>query len=271
MERITTLADFYQSYDQAKHSIPNWISNFYPNPERIAALIEQGLLYHASLSSTFFFLEQTTRFWRVFYCAATPNQLENSLRELSRQHAQQFVIDILSPTTLDAALSTALQNSGYRFYACFQRMRLAQKNVPQRNAMAPIHCADPEQAPQILALLEQAFDPLAEHLPNQTEIVAACEKQTILLAQPEGMIAGLLFYQQARLSSELRYWWVHPDWRKQKLGSALLYTYWQRAIQAQNHFLWVNTANQTAIEKYIHFGYTFDRLYDFIYVSPEEP
>ncbi len=271
MERIATLADFYQFYDQAKRSTPNWISNFYPNPERIATLIEQGLLYHTSLSSTFFFLEQTTHFWRVFYCAATADQLENSLRELRQQHAQQLVIDILSPTTLDSTLSAALQNSGYRFYARFQRMRLTQKNVPHQHGMAPIHCATPEQAPEILTLLEQAFDPLSEHLPNQTEIVAACEKGTILLAQPEGIIAGLLFYQQARLSSELRYWWVHPDWRKQKLGSALLYTYWQRAAQAQSHFLWVNTANQPAIEKYIHFGYTFDRLYDFIYISPEEP
>lgn len=270
MQIIPTVEAFYQLYDQIKREIPGWTTNFYPTPARIAELVEQSSLQYIRVGTTSFFLQQRPSFQSVFYCTAAPEHLQAGLQALHSQISGCLVIDVLVSLLEDTSLLTALENSGYRHYASFRRMHIAQQNVPGQPVHSPIRCATPQQADSILALLEQSFDPLIEHLPTLKEIVDACEKQTILITEEDEQITGLLFYQQTRLSSELRYWLVKEAWRDRNIGSALLHTYWQRSAHAQNHYLWVNTANQNAIQRYLHFGYTFDTLSDLIYIHLEE-
>ena len=78
--------------------------------------------------------------------------------------------------------------------------------------------AGPADVQCVHELLPPSFDRYADQLPLPYEIEAAIDARQILIAQGNGRLAGLLFFETQGLTSTLRYWLVDPEFRPR--GSA---------------------------------------------------
>jgi GNAT superfamily N-acetyltransferase len=106
------------------------------------------------------------------------------------------------------------------------------------------------------------LDRHADQIPELDALEVAAANGNILLARVGAELAGLLFFEQWRLSAILRYWVLAERYRNQGIGALLIEWFFRLSGESRRISLWVVADNRDAIEKYRHYGFERDRLVD---------
>jgi hypothetical protein len=163
-------------------------------------------------------------------------------------------------------LTDVLKQSGFRHYS--RLMRLARTAQPEAMLKQnQVDLAEAADAPEIMELLEAAFDPYADQLPMRYEIDLAIANRQIFTIKHDGGLAALLFFETQGLSSSIRYWAVAEEFRANGYGSALIRHYFLAHNTVRRFILWVTAKNENAVQKYQHYGYAPDGLVDEVLVN----
>jgi hypothetical protein len=113
-------------------------------------------------------------------------------------------------------------------------------------------------------LIEGLFDPVGEQIPALYEIEEAVANHQVFAVKREGVLAGILFFEAQGFTSAVRFWAVAEKFHAAGVGSALMRHYLRAQSGVRRFTLWVNAANQNAIQKYGHYGYAPDGLVDYV-------
>jgi len=249
--------------DQAR----SYGTNLFPGTGRLANWCARGELTWAVGPGALLLLRRDRWFEHLYFCAADPGALAASLAWLGPGPVTTDLVGTAETVQGSAAIFSA---AGFRAYARLQRMVRLDRGPRNPEAEPDVELAQAAEAPALLRLMEDRFDPLKEQLPRLDELAAAAAAGQVLVARAGETLAGLLYFEQNGMSSTLRYWLVDPAYRDLKFGARLMRGYVRRCPEARRFLLWVIDANVDAIAKYRHYGYAQDGLIDQVMIKQGE-
>ena len=118
----------------------------------------------------------------------------------------------------------------------------------------------------ILDLYHQYFDPYSEQIPLQEELVQWVSSKSILVSRVGEKVVGFLIYELIGVTLYLRYWFVHPDYRDCKIGASLFREFFYRGKMTKRQLFWVITSNENAIKRYMHYGFSQEKMFDHVLI-----
>ena len=129
--------------------------------------------------------------------------------------------------------------------------------------------ASKDDVATVHALLHQFFDEQTEQLPYLEELEDLAATNQVLVLKQDGKLAGFVVFELSKVSLYLRYWFVHPDFRNQGVGSLLLNRYFYEGRNTKRAQHWVICTNENAIKRYRHYGYTEENMFDYVLTNKD--
>ena len=269
MRPVTSAAQALDAVQRAKAGASAYCTNFFPAQAKLEGWIDHGELLGDCRDRSAFFVRRDRDFWHWYFCAPDAGTLAEEAGELPFLQTERVAVDLVGNEVSLRELLKVVGGAGFRPYA--RLLRLARASQPGETdagtEAGEVVCADKTDCQAVTELLETAFDRYADQLPMPYEIEAAIEARQILVVRREGAIAALLFYETQGLTSTVRYWVVAERFRSQRLGSVLLRHYFTAQTTVRRFVLWVTAANENAVLKYRHYGYSPDGLVDHVLVN----
>lgn len=268
MNNITSYNQILESIKKVKDLKKGFVTNFFPEENRLNLWIGKKIFFEEHFSNSVMFFRKNETFYNLYFVTTDTISLSNLLLHLkSVNYDKLFVTDIIGRESGLNNILSIFENNDYFQYTSLQRMISSSHFESQDGIIKNVKSARTGQAPEILHLLYHYFDPFAEQLPYIEEINHWIESQTLKVIEENNKIIGFVIYDLIGLTSNLRYWFVHPDHRNKNIGSALLRTYFQHSINANRLLFWVIKSNQNAIKRYLHYGYRQENLNDYVMIN----
>lgn len=269
MNLVSDIAQVRQAMQKAKKEGAPFHTNFFPDASRIGGWIQHRDLLGEYSDGLALFLRQDRGFFHLYFCAVDLTALQNAVTLLRNTRGERLAVDLVGAADELGPLLNLFEAAGFRRYTRLCRMV---KSVPQgvaatEPASRGIGYAEPTDSPAVFELLSRSFDPYAEQLPTEYEITAAIQERQLLVAKPNGTLAGLLFFETRGLTSTIRYWLIAEGFREQGLGARLMRSFLAMHNSVRRFVLWIIENNHKAAAKYVHYGFARERLIDQVLLS----
>jgi hypothetical protein len=267
---VTSVGEVFKAIEGVKAGASAFCTNFYPVETKLEAWIEHGDLAADAGADAVFFYRKDRGFWRLHFCARDVSALERALLASSRLKAERLVIDLVGKAGALDSLINVIQSTGFRPLRKLLRLARGKENgfVQAIASDIQVTFADQGDAPRILRLLESSFDCYADQLPTPYELEQALSERQVLAIKSGGDLAAMLFFETRGLTSTVRFWAVATPFRCRRFGAASMRYYFALNSVVQRFILWVTETNDTALDRYRHYGYVPDGLIDQVMVSP---
>lgn len=270
MQLITSAQEVYELIDRVKLNSHRVITNFFVTELRLNSWIAKGELFSYAQCDNLWLFRRDRDFFHLHYVSPGIDILRSGVEKLvTRFGATIFSVDVLGRENEIMPIVNIFRENHFCDHLYLNRMKkiVKERRPPEVSRCPEAEFAGQDDADAVMCLLETSFDKFAEQLPDIKEIREAIDKKTILIVRKDGVIAGMLYFEMTGLTSVLRYWFVDQRYRELKIGSKLMWHYFDICNQATCFILWVITDNENAIKRYIHYGYNMDYLMDQILVN----
>jgi len=265
MDKIFNYQEINDKIKFLKEGKKGIITNFYPDIEIVTYWINSGNLYFIQHAETLLLLRSNKDFLNLYFVTASYYSLQNALTYLNPEMSDiRFVVDLVGKMPDIILASDIFIKSGFSEYAKLCRMSRKVSDNEHFAINSHILPANITHAENILDLLYTYFDPVSEQLPGIDEVNKWIDNGNISIYLSGNKILGFVIYINKGYSSYLRYWFVHPQHRDKKIGSALLNKYFSDGKDARLMFFWVILSNENAVLRYKHYGFQMENFYDIV-------
>jgi len=271
MDKITNFIEIQNAIKAVKDFRKGFITNFFPEVDKINSFITQGLLYKKTIGETTFILRENQAFCYLYFCSTTDDAVKLSLSQLDiLKDKTQLVVDIIGKYPDIQSIILSFEANGFYLYTSLNRMSRSTTEFEYYKSYPGLIKADLEHASVILNLLNQYFDPLAEQLPTLQEINDWIKLNHLIIVAERGEIQGFIIFDIIGFTSYLRYWFVHPQHRNKKIGSILINEFFKNSVSTKRQLFWVIQSNENAINRYLHYGFKSENLFDYVLTNKNE-
>lgn len=265
MNKVNSLIEVQTDIKAIKTKSTEFITNFYPEFDKLNAWIKNGQFHKKVIGNTVFFFNEKTEFSHLFYCSSSTDALNDSLSQLKFFIGKTLLVtDIIGKESDIQSIVQIFKENGFYLYTTLNRMSRSTTMEEYKNYSPSLIKAEIKHTDAIFNLLNRHFDPLAEQLPSQDEINNWIKLNHVILFEDKGEILGFVIFDLIGVTSYLRYWFVHPQYRDRKIGSTLLQEYFKSSAETKRQLFWVIQTNENAISRYLHYGFNSENLYDYI-------
>jgi hypothetical protein len=270
MEPTRSYEIFDDAIRHARSSFFRPITNFFVDIERLKQWISRSEVFTIPSYSNdvFIFLRSDHQFYHLYFIADNIDAINKELKYNYVLQDKKITVDIIGKDQDNNALTEMFITEGFCLRTKLNRMsKISEpKTLTGERSLGDIRFAEKEDVPQILDLLETNFDVLSEQIPCVEELIEAVDKENILLKAGDSEVAGLLFFECKIVSAVLRYWFIAEKYRNIGCGAKLMKSFLHICSNASRFSLWVKTDNGNAIDKYLHYGFKPENLFDCILV-----
>jgi ribosomal protein S18 acetylase RimI-like enzyme len=245
----------------------NFSTNFFPVRPKIESWIAQEELQIERGEKAVFFFRKDRNLLHLSFVAESPEGLEVELKALPGLNGSTITLDLVGPTNAIALPEQIFVKAGFHHYATLVRLARSSGKETVATESPEIVTVKRGDAAEILALLEDFFDPYADQIPLLYEVENALDARQIIAIKREEKIAAFIHFETQGVTSAIRYWMVAKEFREQGLGGTLLRHYFAVHPTVRRFTLWVNAANENALRKYERFGYAGDGLADHVLIN----
>jgi len=251
---------------KSKQNAAAFCTNFFPVQSKLQTWIDHGELEGEADAACAIFLKKDHDFKRLYFCAGDLRSLGMKISEKAPWPMQPMTVDLVGNESGLGPMLDLFHAAGFQTHTRLQRLsrRGKTESEPDPRQDANISFATGDDCQGIGELLEKSFNRYGEQIPEISEIQSAIASRQILIARLKNEIAGLLFFETQGFASTVRFWVVGEKFRAFRLGSSLMRKYFALQNKVQRFTLWVQTDNQSAIEKYRHYDYSPDGLLDYV-------
>jgi GNAT superfamily N-acetyltransferase len=273
MSPVRSAAEVLDAIQKVKAGATAFCTNFFPAQSKLESWVAHDELTSVARDGVTFFLRKDRDFAHLYFSAATPSAFGREIGQLAANAPRKLSTDIVGPEASLAELLKLAEQGGFRRYSRLVRLARTASPIEPSSAesTAATELAASAHAPEILRLIEGAFDRFADQLPTLYEIEAAIAARQIFIIKHNGAVAALLFFETQGLTSTIRYWLVAEQYHSRGFGSTLIRHYFTNQPAVRRFILWVRATNDNAIQKYAHYGYVPDGLVDHVLVSEPAP
>lgn len=266
MSKVESYQEVLDLSSRIRNLKKGYITNFYPESFRIDLWCKTDSLYHYLYPETVFFERVERGFRHLFYISTSELALQAALTDFLVGHERgQLVVDIIG-NNADLPCKKLFEEQGFHEHASLVRMQRI--NTPSGELITGGDFpAKPEDAHELLELYETYFDPYIEQIPLHEELERWITAGHVLVYRVDRRIVGFLVYDLTGVTLYLRYWFVHPDYRDQKIGATLFKEFLSRGQNTRRQLFWVITSNENAIKRYVHYGFTEEKMFDYVLIN----
>lgn len=268
MHCVNLFSEIEDGVREVRSSKSGFITNFFPEKERVSLWIDRRVFLKIKIGETIFFLKENEDFTMLYYLSTNHTALLDSLTALTK--ATPLVTYISDLVGKENILETKVlfENSGFQEYTYLVRMN-RMIHEPERHYEKPENLKEAElhQTDELLNLFNSYFDPKAEQIPLKEEIIKWINLGSLLVYEVENQIAGFIIYDLNGTTLYLRYWFVHPEFRERKIGSHLFNYFLFKGKDTKRQLFWVINSNANAIKRYKHYGFSEERMYNYIMIN----
>lgn len=269
MEKVYSFEEVQYLFNEIRNLRRGVITNFYPDHFRISLWCQYDSLFYIHYTDTIIFLRKREQFTNLFYCSVSEEALNNVLSVFFNKYDDLIIVtDLVGNESLTTCKQLFLKE-GFQEYTSLVRM--SRIGIPLfiegRTEEAEICEATLKDIPFLKKLFVSYFDPYSEQIPLEEELEQWINVRHILVKRIEKKIVGFLIYDLTGITLYLRYWFVHPDYRDMKIGSALLHEFLFRGKYSKRQLFWVITSNENAIKRYVHYGFSVEKMFDYVLIK----
>ena len=270
MNYVPSLDTILGSVQKVKIYKKEYITNFFLDIPRMELWIALKLIKYEEIGETVFFQRENNGFNNIFFITTGIASFSRDLDTfLMKYRAGLFVTDIVGKQETISVLTDLLKDKGFYQYTSLVRMSKVAENpsatVPDADSLS---YADRQSADEVFLMLNRYFDPIAEQIPLKDEIYKlADDRQVVVYFDELQTIQGFMIFELTGMTSYLRYWFVHPEHREKRIGSALLRKYFYESRYTKRQLFWVIRSNENAIKRYEHFGFKKEELFDYVMIN----
>jgi len=264
MQKVQSFEDLQQQVAEIRSLRLGFITNFFPDPVKHALWIKQGDCFTDRAGNTLYIIKKSQNFWNVFYCSTTIDGLEADMKVFQKMNPNiTMMFDLVGRDIQCKPMVDRFKELGCKEATSLVRMtRMTEpmEYVPDET----IRYATEIDLPLISQQLHQFFDERTEQIPYDEELLEYAKEKRILVCEENGFIMGHLIFELNATTLYLRYWFTHPDYRDNKVGSRLLRRFFEEGKDTKRQLFWVIRTNVNAIKRYKHYGFSEENMYDFV-------
>jgi ribosomal protein S18 acetylase RimI-like enzyme len=265
MDKIYNYSDIQNSIRAIKGNNIGFITNFYPEMNKINQWIKEGVFFQEIVGNTLFLLRRMVDFNYLYYCSTSVHELSRSIPVLNMGiGSSQLVVDVIGKHPEVKLIAKAFLTNGFYLYTTLNRMSKNSADDTIFESNYSIKNANDSHSTGVMNLLNEYFDPIAEQLPMESDIKNWISLNHLIVFEEKDEIIGFIIFDILGMTSYLRYWFVHPQHRNKKIGSSLLNEFFSNSVGTKRQLFWVIQTNENAIKRYIHYGFNSENLYDYI-------
>ncbi|NEW78095.1 MAG: GNAT family N-acetyltransferase [Gelidibacter sp.] len=244
------------------------VTNFFHDELTVSKWIEKGIFYSIEILEVLFLVKKKDGFDSLFFIASSINELQVSLPLLVNRFPDSIFVTDLIVKEANSEIISVFKQHYFNEYTSLVRMSRMVSN-PSLNFELKINLkeASINQIDEINSLFVKYFDPMAEQLPNKLDLITWVESGSLLVYEIDSKICGFIIYDLNGVSLYLRYWFVHPDYREQKIGSFLFNYFLYKGKNTKRQLFWVIKTNENAIKRYRHYGFIEEKMYNFVMIN----
>lgn len=265
MKLIEKFSDIQFYMNSIRSLRKGFITNFYPDEFKTKLWITQKELFFEITTDTIFFFYKKDEFTTLFYCSTTFESLSNSLSIIKFQ--EKLITDIVT-NDLSSPVLNVFHLHGFKQHSSLVRMsKIIQSNNSSYQPNKKIRNASLTDIQEVQTLLTNNFDKYTEQIPVYEELEQWVKQSHLIVYELDSTIAGFLIYDLTGVTLYLRYWFVRSEYRDLKIGSELIREYLYRGKETKRQIFWVIESNDNAIKRYEHYGFTKEKMYDYILIK----
>jgi len=265
---LTSYTYIINAVDTVKSYNEGYITNLFFGEEHCTLLIKNNLLNVVCYEKCIFILYEDHDFFHLYFICSNEKILADSLRELMNNYTgYTFVADIIGTEINTKKIAEVFSRVGFSIYTTLYRMRRS-KNLDEPQIVdTKTEKAIPDHAEQVFNIFEKYFDRYSEQLPLLEEIMQFISNNCIFVITEQQKVLAFVIFEIKGLTSYLRYWFVLPECRDKKLGSAILRRYFYESRNTKRQIFWVLASNENAIIRYKHYGFEAEPMIDQIMIK----
>ena len=271
MDKITSIAQLQELILYIRNLRQGFVTNFYLDETKHAAWIETGNFQYDKYDDTVMILfdhytsDNEKYFTNMFYISISNESMIAHLKKYPEMyHYDLYVLDIVGRDMMCTPIVEQLKTIRARHAATLVRMNRIRTEEEVEKLDERVKYAEERDVEQIYGLLHSHFDERLEQLPLISELNQMIAEKHILKCLIDEQIAGILLFDLNSSTLYLRYWLTLPEYRDKGVGSALLRRFFYEGRETKRQILWVREDNANAIERYEHYGFSKENMYDYI-------
>jgi GNAT superfamily N-acetyltransferase len=203
-------------------------------------------------------------FFHLYGTYSNVERFEQLLNHLDNK--ETYVVDLVGRNGSQLIQETSYRRLGFEIHRELKRITRFPSELDLPPLTQKIEILDQQFSRQVLDHLEQFFDRFSEQIPELEDIEQAISRGQIIGILRDNYLAAFLYYETDMNISTLRYWFVHPGFRDEKIGGYLIRHYLNNLGLSKVSRLWVVEDNVNAIKRYEHYGYVDESLTDHVMI-----
>ena len=132
---------------------------------------------------------------------------------------------------------------------------------------ASIGFAEDNDVEELYKLFFSAFNPISERIPTKDQLKRYIYSKNILVNKKQEEIAGFAVIDIQKKTMYLKHLLTVSKFRRQGIAEKLLNKAFFLSKECIRFILWVIETNEPAINLYKKFGYSFEALSNYTYIS----
>ncbi|HFK5567664.1 TPA: GNAT family N-acetyltransferase [Elizabethkingia anophelis] len=249
-------------------------TNFFMAENQFDQLLLENKIQLFKTEKACFLLADDDGFKRLYFIASAVEEIQSFFNN----HLSEFDGDISIETAGNSgyleSIKDAFLQSGFYEYSSMVRMSKIRNNVEEIN-FENIHLLTVDKKEEFQMLYKKYFDKFVERIPTVEEIDGFIQEEKAYYFSDNDEIQGFIVFEYHGITSHLRYWFVHPDYREKKIGSKLIQLFFNIGEKVKRELFWVIESNKNAIKRYKHFGFIEEDMHNLILINKnkkyEEP
>jgi len=264
MEQIISIEQIRDLISSVRLKREGFLTNFFLDSTKHGLWIKKGDCKVERIGNTLFIIKQSPTFWNVFYCSTTLEELGGDISAFMFEHPNTTIMfDIVGRDMQCEPVVKMLLNKGCKVATSLVRMTRLTSQM-EYVADTTVRIAVESDIPVISKLLHKYFNEQTEQIPYDEELMDYAGQGHVLVCKEEDKTAGFLIYELNATTLYLRYWFTHPDFRDNKVGSRLLRRFFEEGKDTKRQLFWVIRTNENAIKRYRHYGFAEENMYDYV-------
>lgn len=249
-------------------------TNFFIAEALFNQLLSENKIQVFKTENACFLLTEDNGFRRIYFIVSNVQELPAYLQFLARNFQGEMSAEVAGKTQyLEDIKKAFLDNEFYQYSSMVRMSKVRSEKVSVD--MDNIHVLTIDKKEEFLGLYNKYFDKFVERIPTNDEVDTFIANKSAYYFSDNDEIQGFIVFEHHGITSHLRYWFVHPNYREKKIGSKLIQLFFNIGENVKRELFWVIESNENAIKRYRHFGFVEEDMHNLILINKnkkyEEP
>lgn len=263
---MSSFNKFIDNVNEIRKGNKYFITNAFFNFKQLQSMFDMNNVVLKIKKSVIFILLEEDNFIRLYYYAASLEELKEMLTLLPKHPNKTIIVEVVGKKNQIKNCINELEKLNFGMYSKLIRMkRLGQEC--KKIEISNVRAASEDRINEIINILYSEFDTFISHLPTKEKVLKSIKNNEIMVVIEQQKIVALAYFEN--IGDKLLYLYqlvVDKSSRGKGLADNLLMYKFQNLTKDVTCQLWVEECNQHARHKYAKFNFVPDGIVDYIMV-----